>query len=491
MSKPMPEKTLDPDDWDALRALGHQMLDDMFENLRTIPQEKTWQPMDKTVVKALDERLPQSGQGAEKAYRDFQKFVLPYTNGNRHPRAWGWVRGTGTPLAMLADMLASGANAHLGGGNQAPALVEEQCLRWMAECMGMPPQTTGVLTSGGTMANLLGLVIGRNAKAGFDLRREGLQSGGRPRLMVYGSAETHSWAEKAVELLGLGRESYRRIPVNKEYRVDVGQMRAAVRTDRAAGHRPVAVIGNCGTVNTGAVDDLLALADLCRNEDLWFHVDGAFGALLKLSRRYDHLVRGVEQADSLAFDLHKWMYLPFEIGCVLVRDAEAQRAAFATKASYIEASDGGILAGGLQFADRGIELTRGFKALKLWMSLKAYGMERHGELIEQNVAQSAHLERLVVAHPKLELLAPRPMNVVCFRYVGAGLDEAALNRLNRRLVVELQESGEFIVSGTELGGRYVIRIANTNHRSRMEDFDALVEAVARFGDRLTGEKGPR
>ncbi len=384
---------------------------------------------------------------------------------------------------MLADMLASGINPHMGGGNQSPALVEEQTLRWLAELMGMPAETSGLLTSGGTMANLIGLAVARHAKAGFDIRREGLQ-GDHPRLLIYGSTETHSWAEKAIELFGLGRENYRRIPVNAAHQVDTEQLRSQIRADKAAGHRPIAVIGNCGTVNTGAVDDLPALAALCREEDLWFHVDGAFGALLKLSERYRHLVRGAELADSLAFDLHKWVYLPFEIGCVLVRDPEAHTAAFATRASYIEASQGGILGPGLRFADRGIELTRGFKALKLWMSLKTHGVEAYAALIEQNVAQSAHLEALVRSHPRLELLAPRPMNVVCFRYRAPRLDEAALNTLNRRLVIALQESGGFIVSGTVLDGRYAIRMANTNHRSRMEDFDALAAAVVELGDAL-------
>jgi aromatic-L-amino-acid/L-tryptophan decarboxylase len=396
------------------------------------------------------------------------------------------VRGTGTPLAALADMLASGLNAHLAGGKQAPAVVEATCLRWLAELMGMPAETSGVLTGGGTMANLLGLAVGRHAKAGFDIRQHGLQSG-QPRLLVYGSSETHSWAEKAIELMGLGRDNYRVIPVNAAFEVDLVKLESQIEQDRAAGHLPAVLIANCGTVNTGAIDDLPRLSEICRRHGLWFHVDGAFGALLRLSKEYAPLVRGVEQADSLAFDLHKWIYLPFEIGCVLVRDPQLHTAAFATHASYLEEMPGGIMAGGLPFADRGIELTRSFRALKLWMSLEAHGVRTYGELIGRNVQQAAHLEALIHESPRLELLAPRPTNVVCFRYVRPGLSEEETSALNRQLLIKLQESGGYIVSSTTLGGRYALRVAITNHRSRMDDFTALAEDCVRLGDQLPGK----
>jgi aromatic-L-amino-acid decarboxylase len=348
--------------------------------------------------------------------------------------------------------------------------------------MGMPAQSTGILTTGGTMANLFGVAVARNTRAGFPVRQEGLQ-GNHPRLLVYASTETHSWSQKAVELLGLGTDSLRRIPVNDRYQIDLQQLDATISDDIARGHRPIAVLGNCGTVNTGAVDDLDALADICHEHSIWFHVDGAFGALLKLTPAYAHLVHGIERADSLAFDLHKWMYMPFEIGCVLIRDPQAHTAAFATSASYLETTHRGIMAGGFPFADRGVELTRNFKALKLWMSLKTHGVDTFAALIEQNVAQAAHLASLIEADPELELMAPRVMNIVCFRYTPANrrLSEAALNDLNRELVLRLQESGLYVVSGTLLDGRYAIRVANTNHRSRMEDFDALAADCVLLG----------
>jgi aromatic-L-amino-acid/L-tryptophan decarboxylase len=475
------ELTLDPDNWENLRSLGHRMVDDIFDHLSTLREQPAWQPVPEKVRTALHQPVPTEPTPAESVYEEFLANILPYTSGNRHPRAWGWVRGNGTPLAMLADMLASGINAHLAGGEQAPTLVEEQVLDWLRELMGMPVGTSGILTSGGTMANLLGLAVARQAKAGFDLREEGLQ-GHHPRLMVYWSDATHMWAQKAMELLGLGKRSLCRIPADADGKMNLTELQTTIQADRDAGAHPIAVIGNLGTVNTGAVDDLSALAEICKEQSLWFHVDGAFGALLALSSRYRHLTRGMELADSLAFDLHKWISLPFDIGCTLIRDAQAHTAAFATPASYLETTQRGMLAGGIVFSDRGIELTRNFKALKVWMSLKTHGVSTYAALIERNVEQAAHLSSLVQDNKELELLVPRTMNVVCFRYRPETVnDQGALNRINREIVLRLQESGQYVISGTTIHGNYAIRIANVNHRSRLEDFDALAGDVIATG----------
>ena len=480
--------TLDPENWNELRQLGHRMLDDIFNHLETLRDQPAWQPLPEQVRQAIREPLPIAPQGEEKAYQDFLHNILPYTTGNRHPRAWGWVRGNGTPFAMLAEMLAAGINTHAAGGQQAATYVEEQVIAWFTQIMGMPVGSSGILISGGTMANLLGLAVARQAKAGFDIRREGLQGAAQQPLIIYCSTETHMWARKSVEFLGLGQKSLRQIPVDENFQIDLGALKQQIQMDRAAGLRPIALIANAGTVNTGAVDDLPALAKICRHEDLWFHVDGAFGALLKLSPRYEHLVAGIEQADSLAFDLHKWMYLPFEVGCLLVRDAEAHAATFASQASYLETTTRGMLADGLPFSDRGIELSRSFKALKVWMSLKAYGATLHGQLIEQNIEQAKYLASIVQGHPELELMAPRSMNIVCFRYRAQDVFNKELDQVNREIVLRLQESGEFVVSGTTLNGNYVIRIANTNHRSRIEDFEALAAAVVAQGRLVAAEE---
>jgi aromatic-L-amino-acid decarboxylase len=477
--------TLDPQDWDQLLALGHRMLDDMFHHFQTLHEQPAWQPLPTRVVEALDEPLPVAGQPVTEVYEEFLENVLPYTSGNRHPRAWGWVRGNGTPLAMLADMLASGINAHAGGGQQAPTLVEQQVLTWMKQVMGMPASSSGLLTSGCTTANMIGLAVARHAKAEFNVRKEGLQ-GSHHQLMVYTSSETHMWVRKSVEFLGLGTDSLRRIPTDSNYRIRLDDLERQIESDRKRGLCPIAVLGNAGTVNTGAIDDLQGMAELCRRQELWFHIDGAFGALLKMSPRYAPLVRGLELADSLAFDLHKWGYLPFDIGCLLVRDADLHNATFATEASYLEVAARGLLAGGLTFTDRGIELSRSFKALKAWMSFKTHGIDAYAAMIEQNMEQADYLASLVTRNPRLELLAPRTMNIVCFRYVplAEGWSSTQLNTLNRELVMRLQESGKFLISGTVLQGEYALRVANVNHRSRMEDFSALVDEVIDEGDLL-------
>jgi aromatic-L-amino-acid/L-tryptophan decarboxylase len=481
------ESTLDPADWDSFRALSHRMLDDMLDYLQTVRERPAWQPLPSEVAAAFNEPVPWRGEGADRVYEVFRRNVLPYPNGNIHPRFWGWVQGTGTPLGMLADMLASGLNAHLAGFNQAPALVESEVLRWLTELMGFPAGSSGVLVGGATMANVLGLNVARFVKAreaGFNVREEGLQGSRGTRLLVYGSTETHSWARKAVELMGLGNAGFRRIAVDAACRIDIPALAGAIAADRAAEHLPICVVGSAGTVNTGATDDLAGLADLCRKERLWLHVDGAFGALARLSDDLRPIVSGIERADSIGFDLHKWMYLPFDVACVLVRDADAHREAFAVTASYFTENIRGVDAGGYPFADRGVDLTRSFKALKVWMSMKAHGVRAIAAIIEQNVDQARYLGALVQAHPALELLAPIALNVVCFRYAPVGVPPANLDALNRAIVLRVQEEGIAVPSGTTIRNQFAIRVAIVNHRSRRADLDALVDAVTRLGAEL-------
>ena len=479
-----PELTLDPTnarEWDELRALGHRMVDDMLDYLRSVRERAAWRPVPDAVRANLDEPLPRGPTPATAVYEQFQRDVLPYPTGNVHPRFWGWVIGTGTPLAMLADMLASGMNPQVAEFDDASAVVENQVIGWLVELLGMPAGTHGLLVSGGSMANFVGLAVARNARAGYDVRERGVHGSDLPRLIVYASSETHSSVRKAVELLGLGNQALRRVRVGPDYAIDVPALRQAIAADRAAGYRPICVVGNAGTVNTGATDDLPALATLCREESLWLHVDGAFGALAAISPALRPLVKGIELADSVAFDLHKWMYLPYEVGCTLVRDQAAHRGTFNVSPAYLASFDRGIAAGGFPFAERGVQLSRGFRALKVWMSLKAHGVEAFARLIEQNVRQAAYLVDLITAHPRLELLAPAPLNVVCFRYAAPGIDEDALNAMNQEILLRIQESGLAVPSHTVLGGRFAIRVAITNHRSRREDFDLLAKAVVETG----------
>ena len=476
---------LDPQDWEAFRALAHRMVDESLDYLRDVRERPTWQPMPSAVRAALGaEPVPRSGRGDEAAYADFLALVRPYPNGNIHPRFWGWVMGTGTPQAAMSDFLASVMNPNVGGLEQSPVLVEKQVVKWCAELMGFPADSGGILVSGGTMANVFGLAVARQQRAGFDVRAEGLQ-GDHPLLLVYASTETHGWLKKACEFLGLGHTAFRPVPVDDEFRVDVHAMAAMIAADRAAGHRPFCVIGTTGTVQTGATDDLESLADLAERERIWFHVDGAFGAMARLSTETAAITRGMERADSLAFDLHKWGYLPFDVACVLVREDAHLVETFSIQAAYLKRETRGVIAeSGIYFADRGLELTRSFKALKVWMMLRATGTDTLGGHIARNVRQAKYLESLVTVHPLLELLAPVPLNIVNFRCAPPGVAHDALDALNREILIQLQEQGIAVPSGTTVRGQFAIRVAITNHRSRDDDFEALVEAVARIGREL-------
>jgi glutamate/tyrosine decarboxylase-like PLP-dependent enzyme len=485
----MTDLTLDPQNWDELRALGHRMLDDTFDYLATVRERPVWRPVPADVRARLDEPVPVGGAEAAEVYETFRRDIQPYPTGNIHPRYWGWVKGTGTPLGVLSEMLAAGMNAHLAGFEQSASIVEAKVISWLAELMGYPGGASGLLVSGGSMANLVGLAVARQARAGFDVRTEGLQ-GDHPRLTVYCSTETHSSVQKAVELLGLGSRTLRYIPVDAAYRIDIDALRTTIARDRAAGLRPIAVVGNAGTVNTGATDNLEALATLTRAEGMWLHVDGAFGALAALSPSLRPIVVGLDRADSIAFDLHKWGYLPFEVGCTLVRDPSAHRAAFALSATYLSALDRGPAAAGMPFADLGIQLTRGFRALKVWMAFKTHGVRRIAELIEQNVAQARYLADRVADHPNLELVAPVPLNVVCFRFVAPGLDDERLNAVNREILMRIQERGLAMPSHTVLQGRFALRCAIVNHRTRMDDLDLLVRAVVETGTALLADPNP-
>ncbi len=480
------EETLDPQDWESMRALGHRMLDDMMTYLETVEERPVWQPIPDEVKARLRTSLPLEPGDPQEIYEEFLKLVLPYPMGNIHPRFWGWALGTGTPFGMLAEMLSSGLNSVPGGGEQVPNDVELQVLDWCKEMLGFPLEASGLLVSGCSMANLVGLTVARNAMAGFNLRQEGLQAS-RHRMTFYCSTETHSSVQKAIELLGLGAEYLRQVPVNEEFQIDLAALQQAIAEDRDAGHKPTCIVGNAGTINTGAFDDLDSLADICEREGMWFHVDGAFGAWAALAPQLRPMVAGMERAQSLACDLHKWMYMPYEIACVLVRSAEDHRRSFSLSPDYLEHHTRGLAGGKVWFTDYGIQLSRSFRALKAWMSLKEHGIEKYGRLIQQNVDQARYLANLVESSPKLEMLAPVPLNTVCFRFHADQLDEPTMNRLNEELMIRLQEEGKVLISYTTLNGTYALRAGITNHRSRKEDFDLLIQEVARVGGELLDE----
>ena len=481
------QETLDPEDMEALRALGHRMLDDMFDRVAHLRDRPVWQPIPESVRAALQAPLPLDGEPADAVYEEFLEHVAPYPLGNDHPRFWGWVMGNGTLLGMLADMVAAAMNPNVGGGEHAANYVEAQAIDWCKEVLGFPPGASGLLVSGGSMANLVALAVARSAQAGFDVRAEGLEAS-PTRFALYGSSEMHSSVQRAVEVLGLGSRALRVVPVRDDYTIDMPSLRATIAADVANGVRPICLVVNAGTTNTGAIDPIADMVDLGAEHGMWVHVDGAFGALAALSPELKPLVSGIDRADSIAFDLHKWGYQPFEVGCTLVRDAHTHTSAFALTPDYLKHGERGAAGGTLWFSDYGVQLSRGFRALKVWMAFKTHGTKKLGRLVRQNVEQAKYLAKLVTQSADLDLLAPVPLNVVCFRFVTDGLDDEHLNTLNEELLIRLQESGVAAPSGTLLRGRYAIRCAITNHRSRLEDFDILVEAVEKIGHEIVVEQ---
>jgi aromatic-L-amino-acid decarboxylase len=479
-------ETLDPENWDEMRALAHRMVDDALDYIQTSGERPVWNPVPADVAERLKAPAPAEPSSPAEVYREFQTDILPFNLHTNHPRFWAWYMGSGTVMGALADFLAAVLNPNVGGINHVAPRVEQQVIGWINEMLGFPESASGILTSGGSMANFTALTVARNTNCGYDVRREGVAAASGP-MTVYASTEIHSCNQKAVETLGLGTDGLRKVAVNDDYTINLDALEKQVAEDRAAGMLPFCVIATAGTINTGAIDDMNAIADFCEREGLWFHVDGAIGAVAVLADNVRGQMSGMERADSIALDLHKWMHIPFEAGCVVIRNASAHRDSFALVTEYLERdNDGsGMASGNYWPSDYGLQLTRQFRALKVWMSIKEHGLERFGRMIARNVEQAHYLGELIEATPALELTGPIGLDIVCFRYNPGGLDTEALNTLNKKLLVKLQEGGVAAPSYTTLKGKYCLRAAISNHRSRFEDFDLMVAEVIRIGKGLT------
>ncbi len=465
--------TLDPENWSELRALGHRMLDDMFDYIEHVRERPVWRPIPQAVRDHFRAVLPHQPIGVEDAYQEFSRFVVPYATGNVHPGFMGWVHGGGTAVGMLAEMLAGGLNANLGGRDHMPIEVERQIVAWAREMFGFPEGASGLFVTGTSTANLLAVLIARTAALGRATRQTGIAAESA-RLRAYTSTSAHICISQALEISGLGTDALRKLPTDARYRMDVAALRKAIAEDRAAGLEPFLVIGTAGTVDTGAVDNLAALSEICRQEKMRFHIDGAFGALAVWSPELAPLVRGIELADSIAFDFHKWGQVPYDAGFLLVRDGELHRDTFASPAAYLRRETRGLAAGSPWPSEYGPDLSRGFRALKTWFTMKTYGTDRLGAVIARTCALARYLEQRVRAEPMLELLAPAQLNIVCFRY-------RADDTLNAKIVADLHESGIAAPSTTSINGRMAIRAALVNHRTQICDVDALVDTVIRFG----------
>jgi glutamate/tyrosine decarboxylase-like PLP-dependent enzyme len=469
-------ETLDPKDWDDIRAQGHRMLDDMFDYIANIRERPVWKPIPDEVRSRFRAALPYGQSDLAEVYREFADFIVPYATGNVHPGFMGWVHGGGTAIGMLAEMLAAGLNANLGGRDHIPIEVERQIAEWTRQMFSFPSSASGIFVTGTSMANLMAVLVARTARLGPTVRQRGLGEE-EARLVAYTSTAAHGCVAQAMDIAGFGTEALRRIAVDRFHRIDVAALRARIATDREAGLQPFLVVGSAGTVDIGAVDDLEALSALCRQEKLWFHVDGAFGALGILSPMLAPRLAGLEQADSIALDFHKWGQVPYDAGFLIVRDGASHREAFSAPVAYLRRETRGLAAGSPWPCDLGPDLSRGFRALKTWFTLKTYGTEKLGAMIARTCALARYLEERISAEPRLELLAPVQLNIVCFRYRAAN----DIDKVNGDIVVAVQESGVAAPSTTILDGRLAIRAAIVNHRTDTRDLDALVAAVLRFG----------
>lgn len=472
---------LDPDDWDAFRRDLHAAADRLVDHVRLQRHWPVWQEMPPQVSDRLLDPVGEEGRGAGGAWEILEDTILPYGVGNVHPRFMGWVHGAGTPGGLIAGLAEAAINANVGGRNTGAAEVERAVISWARELFGFPEGSSGILTSGTSMATVVALASARQAHADWDVETEGLGERGQ-RFRLYTSVAAHGCVETALRLLGFGRQALVTVPVDKGGHIRVDLLREALHRDREAGLEPFAVVGSAGTVDVGAVDDLEALADLADEEGLWFHVDGAFGALARLSPALRHRVAGIERADSLAFDFHKWLHVTYDCGCALIRDHADHRAAFAGRPRYLEGQREGLAAGEPWFCDYGPELSRGFRALRVWFLLVEHGTDALVQAIEGSVERASYLAERVDGEPLLERVAPADLNIVCFRV--APLPGEDPESLTATVVAELQKRGIAAPSTTRFDGELVIRCCLMNHRATVEDMDITVDGVLQIVEEL-------
>jgi aromatic-L-amino-acid/L-tryptophan decarboxylase len=475
-----------------LRKLAQQSVEIVLEHLSTLRASPVFQAMGQDERRRLlDQTLSEQGLAPEAILTMVSEQVMRHPMGNGHPRFFGWVNSAPAPLGVLGDFLAAAINPSCAGGDHAAIYLERCCIRWLEELIGFPTDgSMGILVSGASAASLTCLAAARHwtaARAGWDVREEGL-FGGRPHLTLYVSEEAHSCIRKAAELLGLGARGVRMIPVNERFQIDVRALREAISTDRASGRQPFCVVASAGTVNTGAIDPLDELADLCSREDLWLHVDGAYGAIGVLDPERANRYSGMERVDSLALDPHKWLAVPVECGCALVRDEKILRDTFSLVPPYLRTEEGKGFGGLPWFSEYGSQQTRGFRALKLWMVLQQAGRAGLTDLVCRHNALAQRLALLIDADPDLECLAPVELSIVCFRYAPAELrgDDSRLNAVNKAIMEKVQSGGEAFLSGTVLRGQFALRACILHFATTEEDIRALLDVVRRVGAQEVG-----
>ncbi len=470
--------SLDPKDWDRFRAAAHDALDQALSRLQHVAEGPVWRPTPSAVRDRFAEPLPRGPRDLEDVLGDVDALIAPFVVGNTHPRFFGWAHGAGTPVGVVAELIAAALNANCGGRDHIGPVVERQITRWAAEAFGFPASSSGVFVTGASQANFLGLLVARDAALGHAVRSRGLKAE-ETQLCAYASVEAHGCVRQAMELAGIGSASLRVIETDPFGAVRLDVLQGAIDCDREAGLTPFLIVGTAGAVNFGAFDDLEALADIAAAERLWLHVDGAFGAMTALSPALKPLTRGLERAHSVAFDFHKWAHAPYDAGFLLVRDADLHKRTFAAPAAYLSRAPRGLAAGDDCPCDYGPDLSRGFRALKVWLTFQTLGADAIAGAIEANCAAAKRLAGRIAASRLFELAAPVPLNIVCFSLAGETGGER-----NRELVIRLQERGLAAPSTTRIDGREVVRAAIFNHRTSFANIDAFFDAAARIAAEL-------
>ncbi|TVP74795.1 MAG: aminotransferase class V-fold PLP-dependent enzyme [Gemmatimonadales bacterium] len=472
--------SLDPHDWDQFREACMQAVDMAAGHFQRTGQGPIWTEASDTSRATFSGALPSNPRPVEEVLTELETQLLPYTLGNSDPRFFGWVHGAGTPWGALAEFVSGTLNANMGGRNHAPHLVEQQVIRWFRDAFGLPDGTGGLLVSGTSMASVVGLACARHRATSGSVRRRGLP--GTAPLVGYTSADAHISVKDAFSLLGLGSDHLQPVETREDGTLDPAALDRAIRRDLREGLSPFVVVANVGSVTCGAIDDMMAIRQVADRHGLWVHVDGAFGAAGILTPEIAPRLAGIQEADSLAMDFHKWFHVPYDAGLILVRDGELQKETFGGRADYLTSLPAGPGSGDTWPCDLGPELSRGFRALKVWFTLQALGSRRIGEAVARNCHQAQWLRERVDAHPQLQRIGPADLNIVNFRFNPAGGPTVGdLNDLNRQILLELHGRGLAIPSPLRRGKDLCIRVCLCNHRTRTEDLERLVENVVSLG----------
>ena len=468
---------------DQFREIGHELVDRIAEFLASLPDRPVAPDATPRSIRDrlnADDPLPTTGDDPAAIVREASELLFDNSTFNGHPRFFGYITSSASPIGALADLLAASVNPNCGAWGLSPIAteIERQSVRWIAELIGYSPDCGGILVSGGNMANMVCLIAAIRAQAGWDVRARGVSE---RRLAIYASSEVHTWLQKAVDICGLGVDSARSIPVDRTLAMDVNALRRQVAADQAAGWQPAVVIGTAGSVSTGAIDPLPELASLCTEESMWFHVDGAYGAPAAVLDDAPPALRAIASADSVAVDPHKWLYAPIEAGCALVKHPESLRSAFSFHPPYYQ-FDGPADDPPTNFYEWGPQNSRGFRALKVWSTMRQVGRDGYVRMIRDDIALAQEIHRLADAHPELEAFT-HDLSIATFRYVpaGSGGDEDYLNQLNTAVLARLQQEGRVYLSNAVLGTRFVLRACIVNFRTSQADVEALIDASVTAG----------